>query len=156
MNKLIRFSITLLLLVFNINVYSQKVQDVEIKYEVNGKEKKIKSNSVIIFIQNGDTIVSNICCNKVHLPTFDPINNVDISFNFGKNELFFASIAAKKLMFNQKVIWKIGYYKKFGDEEKEEFYQVDDFTKIKELYYWEFRPQEYGDGTITIVTVPKS
>lgn len=156
MNKLIIFSIPLLLLVFNINVYSQKAQSVELKYVVNGKVKKIKSNSKIIFVQNGDTIESNICCNKVQLPILDSINSVDISFILGKNELFFASIPAKKLLLEQKVIWELGYCKKFGDREKEEFYQVDDFTKIKELYYWEFRPQEYGDGTITIVTVPKN
>jgi hypothetical protein len=142
--------------VFNTNVYSQKAQSVELKYVVNGKVKKIKSNSKILFIQNGDTIASKVCCNKVHLPILDSNKNVDISFNFGKRELFFASISAKKLLLDQKVIWELGYYKKFGNEEKEEFYQVDDFSKIKELYYWKFRPQESGDGTITIVTVPKS
>lgn len=156
MNKLIIFSIPLLLLVFKINAYSQEAQSIELKYVVNGKEKKIKSNSKILFIQNGDTIESKICCSKVHLPTLDSNNNVDISFNFGKNELFFASISAKKLLLDQKVIWEFGYYKKFGNREKEEFYQVKDFSKLKELYYWKFSPQELGDGTITIVTVPKN
>jgi len=156
MNNLIIYSIPLLLLVFKINTYSQEVQSIELKYVVNGKGRKIKSNSKILFIQNGDTIVSKVCCNKIHLPILDSNKNVDISFNFGKKELFFASIPAKKLLLDQKVIWELGYYKKFGDREKEEFYQVKDFSKLKELYYWKFRPQEYGDGTITLVTVPKS
>lgn len=156
MNKLIIFSILLLLFVFRVNVYSQEVQSIELMYVVNGKTKKIKSNSEILFIQNGDTIASKICCNKIHLPVLDSNNNVDISFNLGKKELFFASISVKKLLLDQKVIWELGYYKKFGNEEKEEFYQIDDFSKIKELYYWKFKPQEFGDGTITLVTVPKS
>jgi len=155
MNKLIIFSIPLLLLVFRMSAYSQEAKNIEIKYVVNGKVKKIKNNGKILFIQNGDTIESKICCSKIDLPNIDSNNNVDISFNFGKNELFFASISVKKLLLDQKVIWELGYYKKFGDKEKEEFYQIDDFSKIKEFYYWEFKPQEFGDGTITIVTVPK-
>ena len=156
MNKLIVFSILLSLLVFKVNVYSQEVQNIELKYVVNGKTKKIKSNSKIFFIQNGDTIASEICCDKIHLPVLDSNNNVDVLFNLGRKELFFASISAKKLLLDQKVIWELGYYKKFGNEEKEEFYHIDDFSKIKELYYWKFKPQEFGDGTITIVSVPKS
>ena len=156
MNKLILFSITLLLLAFEVSIYSQGVQSIELKYVVNGKTKKIKSNSKILFIQNGDTIVLKGCCNKLHLPILDSNKNIDILFSFGKRELFFASISAKKLLLDQKVIWELGYYKKFSNDEKEEFYQVDDFSKIKELYYWKFKPQESGDGTIIIVTVPKS
>ncbi len=156
MNKLIKYSIVLLLLVFKVNAYSQEIQSIELLYVVNGKEKKIKSDSKILFIQNEDTIVSDICCNKVYLPSLDPYKNVDISFCFGKKELFFASIPAKKLLINQKIIWELGYFKKFGEREKEEFYQVKDFSKLKELYYWKFSPQEFGDGTITLVTIPKS
>jgi hypothetical protein len=156
MNKLVIFIIPLLLLVFKGNMYSQGAQSIELKYKVNGKEKKIKSNSKILFIQNGDTIVSKVCCNKINLPILDSNKNVDISFNFGKRELFFTSISANKFLLDQKVIWELGFYKKFSNKEKEEFYQVDDFSKIKVLYYWKFIPQEYGDGTITIVTVTKN
>lgn len=154
MNKLI-FFIPLLLLVLNTNVHSQKAQSVELKYVVNGKEKKIKSNSKILFIQNGDTIASKVCCSKVQLPNIDSNSVVDVLFLFGKKELVFASISSKKLLMDQEVVWKLGYYKRFNEKDKEEFYVVEDFSKIKELYYWEFEPQEFGDGTITLVTVPK-
>ncbi len=155
MNKLIFFSIPLLLLVLNTNVYSQKAKSVELKFVVNGKEKKIKSSSKILFIQNGDTIASKVCCSKVHLPNIDSNSVVDVLFLFGKKELVFASISSKKLLMDQEVVWKLGYYKRFNKKDKEEFYVVEDFSKIKELYYWEFEPQEFGDGTITLVTVPK-
>ena len=155
MNKLIIFSIPLLLLMFKMSAYSQEAQNIEMKYVVNGKVKKIKNNSKILFIQNGDTIESKICCSKIHLPNIDSNSVVDVLFLFGKNELFFATISTKKLLLNQKVIWELGYYKKFGDKEKEEFYQINDFSQIKELYFWKFKPQEFGDGTITLVTVPK-
>lgn len=154
MNKLI-FFIPLLLLVLNTNVYSQKAQSVELKYVVNGKEKKIKGNNKILFIQNGDTIASKVCCSKVQLPNIDSNSVVDVLFLFGKKELVFASISSKKLLMDQEVVWKLGYYKRFNEKDKEEFYVVEDFSKIKELYYWEFEPQEFGDGTITLVTVPK-
>lgn len=81
--------------------------------------------------------------------------SVDILFVFGKKELLFAAVSIKKLLMNQRVIWELGYYKRFNSRTKEEFYQIKDFSNIKELYYWKFRPQEFGDGTITLVTVPK-
>jgi len=156
MNKLVIFSIPLLLLMSKISAYSQEVQSIDVKYVVNGKFKKIKNNSRILFIQNGDTLESKICCNKIYLPkNIDSNSVVDVLFLFGKNELFFASISAKKLFMDQEVVWKLCYYKRFSDKDKEEFYVVEDFSKIKELYYWEFEPQEFGDGTITLVTVPK-
>ena len=155
MNRLIIFSIPLLLLMFKMSAYSQEAQNIEMKYVVNGKVKKIKNNSKILFIQNGDTIESKICCSKIFLPNIDSNNSVDVLFLFGKNELFFASISAKKLLMDQEVVWKLGYYKRFNDKDKEEFYVVEDFSKIKEFYYWEFEPQEFGDATITLVTVPE-
>ncbi len=156
MNKLIKYYIALLLLVFQVSALSQEVKNIELTYVVNGKEREIKSNSKVFFIQNCDTIVSGICCNKLNIPSLDPTKNVDILFYFGEKELFFASIPVKKLLINQKIIWELGFFKKFGDKEKEEFYQVKDFSKLEELYYWKFSPQEYGDGTITLVTVPKN
>ncbi|NOY49662.1 MAG: hypothetical protein GXO88_03730 [Chlorobi bacterium] len=156
MNKLIILSIPLLLLMFKMSAYSQEAQNIEVKFVVNGKVKKIKNNSKILFIQNGDTIESKICCSKIDLPNIDSNSVINVLFLFGKNELFFAAISTKKLLLNQKVIWELGYYRKFGDKEKEEFYQVNDFSQIKELYYWKFKPQEHGDGTITLVTVPKN
>lgn len=153
MNKLIIFSISLLMLMAS--TYSQESRCIDINYVVNGKVKKMKNNSKILFIQNGDTIESKICCGKIHLPNIDSNSVADVLFLFGKNELFFAAISTKKLLLNQKVIWELGYYKRFGDKEKVEFYQINDFSQIKELYYWKFKPQEFGDGTITLVTVPK-
>ena len=142
MNKLLIFSIPLLLFMFKTSAYSQEAQSIEVKYMVNGKVKKIKNNSKVLFIQNGDTIESKICCSKVQLPGIDSNSVVDILFLFGKKELFFASISPKKLLIDQEVVWKLGYYKRFSDETKEEFYVVDDFSKVKELYYWEFEHLE--------------
>ncbi|MDY0078513.1 MAG: hypothetical protein RBR87_14695 [Bacteroidales bacterium] len=153
MNKLIIFSISLLMLM--VSAYSQESRYIDINYVVNGKVKKMKNNSKILFIQNGDTIESKICCGKIHLPNIDSNCVADVLFLIGKNELFFATISTKKLLLNQKVIWELGYYRRFGDKEKVEFYQINDFSQIKELYYWKFKPQEFGDGTITLVTVPK-
>lgn len=155
MNKLIIFSIFLLLLIFNMSAFSQKTQNIQLKYVVNGKVKKIKNSNKILFIQHGDSIESSICCSKINLPSIDSNSMIDVLFLFGKDELFFSSISAKKLLLNQKVIWELGFYKKFGDKEREEFYQINDFSQIKELYYWKFKPQKFGDGTITLVTIPK-
>jgi hypothetical protein len=157
MNKLIIISVSLFLLLFNVSAFSQESRSIEINYAVNGRVKKIKDLSKIIFTQSVDTFESRICSNKVCIPTgIDSTSIADVLFIFGGKELFFASVSIKKLLLDQEVIWELGYYNKFNNKTKDEFYQVKDFSKIQELYYWKFRPQEFGDGTITLVTIPKN
>ena len=156
MNKILTYCILLLLLTYSISVFSQAAQNIELEYVVNGKAKKIKNNSKVIFTQDGISSESKVCCNKVLIPKgIVKDKSVDILFVFGKKELFFAAVSTKKLLMDQRVIWELGYYRRFNSKTKEEFYQVKDFSKVKELYYWKFRPQEFGDGTIILVTVPK-
>ncbi len=153
MNKLLILSFSLIC--FCLSANSQKLKDIDVEFRLNGKEKKIKKSYKVLFIQNNDTIYSSLCGNKMSLPKLDTKSDVDVLFKFGNIELFFSSISSKKLIPDQKFVWELGYYKKLRDKDKEEFYQVKDFSSIKELYCWKFKPQERGDGTIILVTVPK-
>lgn len=155
MNKLLMQIILLLLFVIQMGAYSQKLQNIDLKYLVNGKYKKIRDDSKVLFIQKGDTIESRIREDKIYTSSIDPGSVVDVLFFIGKKELFFVSISTDKLSINQETVWELGYYDNFPDEVKKEFYQIEDFSQIAELYYWKFQPQEFGDGTVILVTVPK-
>jgi hypothetical protein len=157
MNNLKTFCIPILLILFSYVSYAQGEGGIELNYIVDGKVKRIKSNSKVVMTQDGNSFELKLCCNKIFLPLgFDKDKSVDILFVINKKELFFASISSKKLLNDQKVIWELGYYKRINEKAKEEFYLVEDFSKLKELYYWKFRPQEFGDGTIILVTIPKN
>ncbi len=145
----------ILTLFFLINSFTKDTNTILTEYYHNGKIKRIKSGSKILFIQSGDSVLVNVYQGKVILPALDTINDVNVIFCFNEKKLSFNSIHPLKLINRQNIKWELNFYNKFDKKSKQIFYRIKDFSKIKTIYYWKFEPIEFGDGTAITVTILK-
>lgn len=138
MTRIISLSIIVVL------IFCQKRNSIFVEFEVDDKKIQMIDNFEMHIVLNGNSKKVTVAGNSVELPDIDesmyPVCDVIFEHDFYRLE--FKKVSTKQLKWSQDITWAF----RVDNPPFYENYEGVDWSKVKKIHYWSFKPHEVGEG----------